>query len=331
MPLVTIGPSPAPEQAISPFASATANIQAAARWIVAALAAVGGVLVSSVPLTGLGKFNSFLEFSEAGAGLLVALAAVGFTIAAAARVFTTEHITLAALAAKELPTKAGGGPEPIEQTIRQIMRSREELFGEVAKDLGDLNAQLASANKALRNDSSHIVSEAGSATHALMSSNKPYVRSLLGDAWLRPQRRATPTPATETELSPLAARLQSSARTVVDFANYDTARRNFSSLTVRLLAAGFIAIIGVSDYAYWISRPELQVGQPTPVLVSLPPSTPAGFLGFKCDLGRVSAVAISGTIERPTVVTVPTDQCAARRFTVPPGAVVIPVRDLPSP
>ena len=59
---------PAAEPTTSPFASATANIQAAARWIVAALAAVGGVLVSSVPLTGLGKFNSLSEFFEAGLG-----------------------------------------------------------------------------------------------------------------------------------------------------------------------------------------------------------------------------------------------------------------------
>lgn len=119
---------------------------------------------------------------------------------------------------------------------------------------------------------------------------------------------------------------------MVDFANYDVARRNFSTLTVRLLAAGFISVLGVADYAYFVSRPELQIGQPTPVLVSLPPTSgQAKSLGANCNSSHVFAVAISGTLQRPTVVTVPTDQCAALRFRVPSAAVVIPVKDLPSP
>ncbi len=390
MSLVTVDTSPTSEPATSPFAAATATIQAAAKWIVAALAAVGGVLVSSVPLTGLGKFNSFHEFVYAGIGLLVALAAVGFTIGAAARVLTTEHITLSALAADRLPTTPGGGPEPIEETIRQITRSREELFGDVANDLGDLSSRLAGTNKALRNASTNILyrstdilstvgspvvevapgaevkaaspdkgTEAASlSSFAARFPNAARTLKALRNASTNILYRSTDilstvgspiaeiAPGTEVKaasldngteaasLSSFAARLQDAARTVVEFANYDVARRNFSTLTVRLLAAGFIAVVGVADYAYWVSRPEIpeiKVTQPTPVLVSLPREWPRYYLGINCDISRVSAVAIAGTIERPTVVTVPTDQCAALRFQVPSNAVVIPVKDLPSP
>ena len=254
MSLVAVETSPTPEPTTSPFASATATIQAAAKWIVAALAAVGGVLVSSVPLTGLGKFNSVHEFVYAGIGLLLALAAVGFTIGTAARVLTTEHITLSALAADRLPTKVGGGPEPIEETIRQITRSREELFGDVANDLGDLSARLASTNKSLRNASTNVLSQPSHLPKTVL----PVPGIPLGTA-------AKAAPSDEeieseeieaTSLSSFAARLQDAARTVVEFANYDVARRNFSTLTVRLLAAGFIAVVGVVDYAYWVSRPR---------------------------------------------------------------------------
>lgn len=138
---------PAAEPATSPFASATDNIQAAARWIVAALAAVGGVLVSSVPLTGLGKFNSLSEFFEAGLGLLVALAAVGFMIRSAARVLTTEYITVAALRDAELPETAGSKPRPVTATLKQIRRNRDELFGEVAEDLGTLTRDWATRTR----------------------------------------------------------------------------------------------------------------------------------------------------------------------------------------
>jgi hypothetical protein len=325
MSLVTIEPSPASEPGTSPFASATANIQAAARWIVAALAAVGGVLVSSVPLTALGRTNSVHELVGAGIGLLVALGAVGFTIATAARVFTTEHITLAALAARRLPTSAGRGPEPIEATITQITRSREELFGEVAEDLGDLNERLAGANRALRIESAAVVSAAEAPRRVV---------AYRGSARTRANRAAARDAAlgAETELSPLAARLHNAAKTVVEFANYDSARRNFRTLTSRLLVAGFIAVIGVTDYAYWISRPDSQVEHPTPVLVNLAQgSSQARSLGANCDLTRIFAVEVSGSVKRPTIVTVPTDRCAARRFRVPSNSVLVPVRNLPSP
>jgi hypothetical protein len=350
---------PAAEPATSPFASATANIQAAARWIVAALAAVGGVLVSSVPLTGLGKFNSLGEFFEAGLGLLVALAAVGFMIRSAARVLTTPYITVAALRDAEIPPTAGSKPRPITATLKQVKRNSDELFGEVAEDLGDLNTRLGNANEALRNESAKIVPAAAPPAPAPPA---PGVPGPLQPGGVGPEKQpvrnesaaivpaaAPPAPAvpgppqpggvppedqprtTET-LTSVAARLQAAARTVVDFANYDVARRNFSTLTVRLLAAGFISVLGVADYAYFVSRPEIQIGQPTPVLVSLPPtSDQAKSLGANCNTSRVFAVAISGTIQRPTVVTVPTDQCAALRFKVPSAAVVIPVKDLPSP
>jgi hypothetical protein len=260
------------------------------------------------------------EFFEAGLGLLVALAAVGFMIRSAARVLTTPYITVAALRDAEIPPTAGSKPRPITATLKQVKRNSDELFGEVAEDLGDLNTRLGNANEALRNESAKIVPAAAPPAPAVPGPPQP------GGVPPEDQPRTTET------LTSVAARLQAAARTVVDFANYDVARRNFSTLTVRLLAAGFISVLGVADYAYFVSRPEIQIGQPTPVLVSLPPtSDQAKSLGANCNTSRVFAVAISGTIQRPTVVTVPTDQCAALRFKVPSAAVVIPVKDLPSP
>jgi hypothetical protein len=320
MALVTIEPSStAAESAASPFTSATANIQAAARWVVTALAAVGGVLVSSVPLTGLGKFTSFLEALAAGIGLVVALAAVAVTIVFAARVFTTEHITLAALVSDQLPTRAGGGPPSIEVTIRQIMRSREELFGDAAKDLGELSRRLASVNKNLRENATFGVakgeSQPPSSAHVVQAEVATSAATLA-----------------EAGLASYTARLQIAARTVVEFANYDTARRNFRIMTSILLVAGFFAVAGVADYAYWSSRPARQIDKPTPVIVSLPRGSSQGrSLGINCNTAHVSAVAVGGTIRRPTIVTVPANSCNARRFRVPSGSVVIPAKSLPSP
>ena len=231
MALVAIEPSSTTaEPTVSPFTSATANIQAAARWVVTALAAVGGVLVSSVPLTGLGKFTSLPAALAAGFGLVVALAAVAVTIVAAARVFTTEHITLAALAADRLPTRAGGGPEPIEATVRQIMRSREELFGDAAEDLGDLSRRLASMNTMLRKNSADVSSRA-----------EPQVQQPKGAAQAEAPADLA-TPEAEMALSPYTARLQAAARNVVEFANFDTARRNFRLMTLVLLVAGVFTV-----------------------------------------------------------------------------------------
>jgi hypothetical protein len=130
---------------------------------------------------------------------------------------------------------------------------------------------------------------------------------------------------------PPVERLQDAARTVVDFANYDTARRNFATLTRRLLVAGLVAAAGIGDYAYWVSRdepPSLRVTSPTPVTMSLPEgSDEAEGLGANCDVGNMSGVAVGGEWERPIVVTVPTDGCEARRFEVPEGAIVIPVEE----
>ena len=78
----------------SPYLKASDNIRAAARWLVAAFAAVGGVLVAGVPLTDIGRIKPWsTDFFWATGGLAVALAAIAYMIYTTSRVFTDRFVS----------------------------------------------------------------------------------------------------------------------------------------------------------------------------------------------------------------------------------------------
>ena len=92
----------------SPYQQATESIRAAARWLMTAFAAVGGVLVAGVPLSDLGRLEvRSARFVLAVSAVAVALVAIGYMIRTVARVFTARYVSFGELAAADFPEKAG--------------------------------------------------------------------------------------------------------------------------------------------------------------------------------------------------------------------------------
>ncbi|MDI6105890.1 hypothetical protein QLQ12_45695 [Actinoplanes sp. NEAU-A12] len=277
---------------------AIADLRATARWIITAAAGVGAVLVAGVPLTGLGRLDG-LDLVFAIAALGAALCAIGTAIAMVARVFATPYVTLESLHQNHRKSAGGGDKNPVGATIQAIGLVREELFADQAEHIGKLYERLESVNAALRAPPRQ---------------------------W--PWRRVIPHDVQVREL----AELRVAVSRVVDFANHDAIRRQFVGLYRRLAAAAVVTTLGVGVYAYLASRPADPdlVTKPTPVLVSIPVGDAIRTqLGPRCPLGRVPAVAVSGFLRQPTVVTIPTAECLGARFKVPAGTVVVPAKELP--
>lgn len=290
----------------TPFEDATRNLQAAARWIVTALAAVGGVLVAGIPLTALGKVSGW-EAILAFASLFVALVAIGVVIPVVAKVFTTPYVTLTELAQSEFPTRKGQDTSRVTDIVDKIHRSREELLGDQAEDLGVLHSRLKAVNSRLRK-------QRGARRQDLESEDPPH------------GALAAPTDVDA------ANALRATAERVLDFANYEATRRIFVGLYGKLAFAGLVTAVGVSFYAYIVNRPSgtVMITSPRPVILSLPAdSAQAKRLGEHCNVRQVAAVAVEGPLRRPTVSTIPSRECAAVSFRVPSGTVVVPTKDLP--
>ena len=81
------------------YATATDNLRAAARWLLTAAAAAGGVLVAGLQLTGLGSLGAddWPRLLVACLGLAVGLGAVGYMVFQASLMLTDEWISLAQL------------------------------------------------------------------------------------------------------------------------------------------------------------------------------------------------------------------------------------------
>src|SRR5215472_4072299 len=94
LPLDSVSPASDSSAVPSPFQQGIADLHTTARWIVTALAGVGGVLVAGVPLAGIGGLPDLTADVIALSGLAVALIAIGVMIPMVSKVFTTPYITL---------------------------------------------------------------------------------------------------------------------------------------------------------------------------------------------------------------------------------------------
>jgi hypothetical protein len=295
---------------LSPYVQATESIRAAARWLLAAFAAVGGVLVAGVPLTDLGRVGVWnFRFWIAVAAIVAALGAIGWMIRAVARVFTAEYVSFGELRQADFPEKVKRprtpeGPDDLRSKtaekrsrrqrrvhdIREVIdTSREELYGSQARSLAELSRLLRKANEVLSQP---------------VGADAPASQQLESELWARRQ----------PELNRAALR-------VVDFANYEFTRRMFKSLFPKLAFLGFIAAAGVGAYAVAVSSAPPKaptVDKPIAVTLTLRPGARkwGNLLGSACDIRSVRAVAVAGSLNAPEVVTDQTDTCRAARFRV---------------
>ena len=142
------------------YATATNNLRAAARWLLTAAAASGGVLVAGLQLTGLGSLGAgdWPRLLFACLGLAAGLGAVGYQVFQASLMLTDEWITLAQLDLEVMNRQlAGPGRRRDRRRLEQIRKIRAELenyqdefYGAVADSISDLYRRLIEANQNAR-------------------------------------------------------------------------------------------------------------------------------------------------------------------------------------
>ena len=204
------------------YAMATDNLRAAARWLLTAVTAAGGVLVAGLQLTGLGSLglSDWPRLLVACLGLTAGLGAVGYMVFQASLMLTDEWITLAQLDLEMINRQlAGSGRRRDRRRLERIKVIRGELenyqdefYGSVADSLSDLYRRLIDANR---------------------------------------QARESPTP----EHAKAAADLREVVDTVAQAANYSYARSAFAALRTHLIWAGAVFVLGIVVFAYAANPP----------------------------------------------------------------------------
>jgi hypothetical protein len=216
------------------YAMATDNLRAAARWLLTAVTAAGGVLVAGLQLTGLGSLgvSDWPRLLTACLGLTAGLGAVGYMVFQASLMLTDEWITLAQLDLEMFSRQlAGSGRRRERQRLERIKKIRDELenyqdefYGSVASSISDLYRRLIDANR---------------------------------------EARESPTP----EHAKAAADLREVVDTIAQAANYSYARSAFTALRQHLIWAGAVFVIGIVVFAYAANPPAHAAKRPLPPAV----------------------------------------------------------------
>jgi hypothetical protein len=118
----------------SGFAGAASNIRETAKWLLAAFAAIGVVLISGVQFSGVAKLKSPQLEQALGLGAL-GLLGLGWAIAGVANLLLPRSYTLGQLI---------GGATRHERAIRKALNARPELLGG-ATDVASLDSKLTEA------------------------------------------------------------------------------------------------------------------------------------------------------------------------------------------
>ncbi len=213
------------------YAMATDNLRAAARWLLTAVTATGGVLVAGLQLTGLGSLgvSDWPRLLVACLGLTAGLGAVGYMVFQASLMLTDEWITLAQLDLEMINGQLAASSrrrdrrrlERIRKIRGELENSQDEFYGSAADSISDLYRRLIEANR---------------------------------------QARESPTP----EHAKTAAELREVVDTVAQAANYSYARSAFAALRQRLIWAGAVFVAAIVVFAYAANPPAHAVKSPPP-------------------------------------------------------------------
>ena len=202
------------------YAAQLETLRSAAKWMLAALAGVGALLVAGLQLAGIGRLpaGSWRLYVALGAAAL-ALASVGYMIKVASTLLTQEWLTLAdftdeATSTHDLWGRRSRASAYLRPIADQLNGSRHELFGYVAPTLGELNRKL------------HICHEA---------------------IWLSDLDDAARQQAVER-----SSLLRTAARDVVQAANYYYVTCLFKESRIRLACAALIGVASIATFAYVI-------------------------------------------------------------------------------
>jgi hypothetical protein len=202
------------------YAEQLETLRSAAKWLVAALAGIGALLVAGLQLAGISRLPATswrLYVALAAAG--IALLSVGYMIKLASNLLTQEWLTLADFADEVTGgqgvlgrnRKAAAYMRPIAD---QLDSSRHELFGYAAASLGELNRKLHRCHETM---------------------------------WLQKSDDAARHEAAQQSML-----LRAAARDVVQAANYYYVMCLFREMRIRLALAAFVGVACISTFAYVI-------------------------------------------------------------------------------
>ena len=206
------------------YAAQLDALRSVAKWLVAAFAGVGALLVAGLSISRIGQLSpSSWRLYAAGGSAILALAAVGFMIWQASTVLTHEWLTLASLCDPgprlRRPKEDWRSAQILE--IDNLLRiSQHELFGYVAESVPQLHTRLREADQRIRR--------------------------------ARPGSRRAMKAARE------AAVLRKAARATAQYANYCYTLKLFQRMRARLGWAALVAVISVGLFAYAANPPNAE-------------------------------------------------------------------------
>jgi hypothetical protein len=278
--------------------AASSQIQATAKWIIAAFAGVGAALIAGLQLTGLGKLD-FPELLIALAGLALALGGVFWAIRKVADVLTPPTILL-----DELPEYVG-----------EMTRQDVTLLKGQAADLATLMTRYKKVDEESR-QRWEAVDEAKEKDELKVAEDL--------------EKKAEAKDKQFALLDDAIAFLRGLALN-------QKVRRVFNEMWRPLTGAVLVAVAGVIVFAYETNQPAddpkppphttKAVGQ-SPVGVKLVLTSPerkilTPQLGKKCPSGPLWGMAIGGRPIALDVVTLPTPRCRSVRVMVTPEAGIV--------
>lgn len=310
-----------------------------AKWVLAAFAGVGALLVAGLRLSDLGRLAADSgRLGIALLSLLTALCFVGWAILRAARVIGVPFLTLHELNARRRrairEARARGLPPSddlaaaVDPLFRALRAQPLDLFHGRAENLADLQRKLNGVYRALRS----------------LRARQPAPWG--GRSW---------TYDDIDQLEREAASLQRIVFAVIDWANDWVARDRFARLPGAIFIAGLAVALNLAIFAWAVNPSGLEaaarVDAPIPVTVYLDPpvaDNPAASAALDAivpaperrvrphaclnDLDRLAAIAVAGDLRTPEVVVTPQGSCPALQFRVTSDVgVVVPVQDADPP
>ncbi|GAA3947486.1 hypothetical protein [Actinoplanes auranticolor] len=277
--------------------AAVANLRESAKWLIAAAAAVGAILIGSFQLKDLGVLADAdtLHRVAAVAGGGLALGTVVMLIIAAARVMITPRPSIRDLSERELRGQrpSTGGLAIVDSNqdslVRSLLALRSYLF-DGKNSLAEIYAEYRDSQASL-------------------------AQMQAGDGSSNADLRLVQDRAVSS--------LQAVNRIEVVAHQIATGER-FRALTNRLIlgTAIFAAALVAFTWAT-LDSPTAVVDKPTAVTVVVTDRAAAG-LPSTCLLTSLDGVAVGGDFVKPTVVTSPAAGCESKVISDSKGIIVIP-------
>lgn len=310
------------------------------KWLVAAAAAVGAVVVAGLQLSHL-PYGT-LATSLAIGGFLVAIVGVAIVLLAASVVLSAGYTTLGELAdlygpeaeRKELDTSWQEKDDELAQArqntrnllLRPVLDARllvrrmlRPVRIRLAKEYGIRNAEMI---EFLEKDAVIFTNYLAATIPELYGLIQQTDREILerrGEvAALSKRSSQSARPAGKSrrlaDLEWRAAQLKMGAGQLIAFANQLVVERRFQALKRAVQYGGAAVLAGVGAFALapkLAQERPLQITAPTKVVIVV--KKPAAF-GKQCTVSRLDGVAIGGNWDEPLVITTAAGNCGVTRL-----------------